>query len=76
MSTSTNTASIKFYWNSEQKIPHSCPVCGYLLRDKEDFDTYKKLKICTECADTYYYANADAWNAGWRPALEKQDDDN
>ena len=75
MSTSINTTRIKFYWNQSQKIPHSCSVCGYLLRDRQDFETYKKLETCTECADTYYYANADAWEAGWRPKLEKKDAD-
>lgn len=74
MSVSINTSRIKLHWDNSKKIPHSCSLCGYLLRDKEDFVSYKSHKVCTVCADTYYYPNAEAWEAGWRPNLEKKDD--
>ena len=44
-----------------------CPVCGYLFRDDKDFESYHDKNACTFCVDTYYYINADRWNAGWRP---------
>ena len=44
-----------------------CPVCGYLLRDDKDFESYHKRGGCTLCVDTYYYVNADKWEKGWRP---------
>jgi len=70
-----NTSHIKLHWNRNDEIPHSCTVCGYLLRDQEDFESFKKTEACTNCADTYYYSNAEAWEKGWRPKLEKENDD-
>lgn len=74
MSISINTSRIEFFWKESQKIPHSCDVCGFMFRDQEDFKSFKTLGACTECIDTYYYPNADAWEKGWRPNLEKKDD--
>lgn len=71
-STLVNTSRIHLHWDKSKKIPHSCSVCGYLLRDYEDFESYEKCSACTVCADTYYYPNAEAWKAGWRPQLEKK----
>ena len=71
MSSSTNIASPKLWWDHTKKISHSCSVCEYLYRDKEDYESDRKYGACTECVDTYYYPNAEAWNAGWRPQLEK-----
>ncbi len=44
-----------------------CPVCGYLLRDDKDFESYHEKDACTSCIDTYYHINADQWEKGWRP---------
>jgi len=46
---------------------YECPVCGYLLRDDKDFESYHKKDACTSCVDIYYYINADRWEKGWRP---------
>ena len=75
MSTLVNTSKVSLFWNESQKIQHSCNVCGYLFRDQEDFASFKDHEACTDCVDIYYYVNADAWNKGWRPKLEKKDDD-
>ena len=70
-STSTNTTSPKLWWDKSKAIQHSCDVCGYLFRDKEDYETGRDYGACTECVDTYYYPNAEVWDKGWRPKLEK-----
>jgi len=69
MSISTNITAPKMYWDSNKAIPHTCSVCGFLLRDDRDFETAKKTSTCCECADIYYYPNIDAWESGWRPNL-------
>ena len=70
MSTSTNISRPTLHWDKTKRISHSCSICGYLLRDKEDFETSKQFDACTECVDTYYYPNAEAWKNGWRPTLD------
>lgn len=67
-----NTSMIRLHVDSSKNIPHSCSICGYLLRDRDDFESYEKCSACTICADIYYYPNAEAWEAGWRPKLEKK----
>lgn len=74
MSTLINTSRLLFHHKKSDEIKISCSCCGYLLRDKEDFESYKTTEACTTCADTYYYPNAEAWKAGWRPKLEKEND--
>lgn len=74
MSSSTNTSSPRLWWDRSKRVNHVCSVCGYLLRDKEDYETGRKYDACTECVDTYYYPNAKAWEEGWRPKLEKEND--
>ena len=44
-----------------------CLICGHMLRDDKDFESYHDKRACTLCVDTYYYINADRWDEGWRP---------
>lgn len=71
MSVLTNTSRIYFHYDKNSEVPFACTCCENLLKDKEDFDSYKSTEACTTCADTYYYPNSDAWKSGWRPKLEK-----
>lgn len=73
MSVSTNVAAPRLYWDTKRAIQHSCPICQYMLRDDRDFEMSKKVGTCAECADIYYYPNAEAWEAGWRPTLQRKD---
>jgi transposase-like protein len=74
MSNLINTASSKLWWDKSKRVNNTCTVCGYLFRDKSDYVTGRKFDACAACVDTYYYPNADAWDAGWRPNLEKKDE--
>jgi len=67
MSSSINTSRPMLFWKKTDEIAIVCDVCGHLLRDWEDFESNKTHNACSECVDTYYYPNADAWENGWRP---------
>jgi hypothetical protein len=70
MSSSINTSRPMLYWKISDEISHTCDVCGFLLRDNDDYVSNKNHNACSECVDTYYYPNSDAWNNGWRPNLK------
>ena len=44
-----------------------CSVCGYVLKDDKDMETFFEKEACTSCIDIYYYPNAQRWDDGWRP---------
>jgi hypothetical protein len=46
-------------------------VCEFVLKDDHDLETFFEKGACTDCVDTYYYPNADKWEAGWRPKKEE-----
>jgi hypothetical protein len=52
-------------------VPLECPVCSFLMRDREDVLSYSKNKCCNYCEMMWVYANADKWSAGWRPTGEE-----
>ena len=52
-------------------VPLECPVCSFLMRDREDVLSYSKNKCCNYCEMMWVYANADEWSAGWRPTGEE-----
>ena len=45
----------------------SCPVCGYLSRDREDLISIQKEKSCTECLINFKNIMLDEWRRGQRP---------
>jgi hypothetical protein len=45
-----------------------CDVCRCTLSQGDDL-ALKKFSCCEECANEWAYANAERWNAGWRPDL-------
>ena len=50
----------------------SCHVCGIVLKDDIDMNTFLEHSACSNCVDTYYYPNADKWKNGWRPKITRK----
>jgi len=49
--------------------PISCPVCKFLLRDKQDVISVKDEHACTECVINFKHIHYNSWINGWRPSL-------
>jgi hypothetical protein len=51
--------------------PLDCPVCGFLLRDRQDTLSYEEFECCTQCVDVFVYPNKQQWENSWRPGPNK-----
>ncbi len=46
---------------NDESIPVDCPECSSLFRNIEDIETYKKYKMCSDCAQDNYYKLNFKW---------------
>ena len=51
--------------------PVICPVCQFVLRDKEDVKSVKKETACTTCVINFKYIYSLKWKEGWRPSIDE-----
>ena len=54
-----------------EEKPLSCPVCLFVLRDREDMKSVIKETACSECVTNFKYAHSGRWNKGWRPSVDE-----
>ena len=54
-----------------EKVPISCPVCSFLMRDARDVKTWERYGCCQECTHTWAEPMRVKWDAGWRPGNEQ-----
>jgi len=57
--------------DSDDIIPHDCPVCGLTIRDISDTLSYEEYKCCTDCRDYFVFKDKLAWLEGIRPSPEE-----
>lgn len=61
---------IKFIRPIDHKtVSIDCPVCKTLITTVEDVTSMKEIGACENCNISYYYANREKWEKGWRPSL-------
>lgn len=48
-------------------LPIACPVCSYLLRTKQDEESYNQFECCESCELFWARPNQEKWTEGWRP---------
>lgn len=49
-------------------VPVSCPVCDFLLRSRDDEESYVEFECCNACALKWAHPRRAEWKAGWRPS--------
>ena len=49
-------------------VPASCPVCTFLLRDRDDAFSFIKYSCCSDCSLQWAQPNRQKWHEGWRPS--------
>ena len=54
-----------------KKIPVVCPVCHFVLRDKEDVKSVEEETACSDCVLNFKYTNSEKWSDGWRPSVDE-----
>jgi len=48
-------------------MPFFCPLCEFIMNNRDDFSAYSRFNCCTECEMTFAQPNRDMWDSGWRP---------
>jgi len=56
--------------DSPQPIPINCPVCDFLLRSKDDENSWYKYNCCERCSTYWAIPRKSEWDTGWRPGIE------
>ncbi len=49
--------------------PLVCPVCQFVLRDKDDVKSVIEETACGECVTNFKYLHLSRWTTGWRPSI-------
>ena len=57
-----------------EEQPIVCPVCQFVLRDREDVKSVKKEEACITCVINFKYLHLFKWNEGWRPSRDEARD--
>lgn len=65
---------IKNECETQPHTPLICPVCEYVMRTKEDEQSYRNFSCCENCELIWARPNQKKWSEGWRPStLELQE---
>lgn len=51
-------------------IPLSCSLCHFLMKSRDDEESYNEFGCCHLCALTWAHSRRLEWKAGWRPQKE------
>jgi len=54
-----------------EEQPVSCPVCQFVLRDKEDVKSVRQETACSTCVINFKYVYSTKWSDGWRPSVDE-----
>lgn len=52
-------------------VPLSCPVCDYVMRNRDDEKSFREFSCCECCETIWARPNKERWEAGWRPTKEE-----
>ena len=54
-----------------EEQPIVCPVCQFVLRDREDIKSVKQESACSTCVINFKYTYFSKWKEGWRPSIDE-----